>query len=81
MNFEKGPLTIEQRISDVLNHPAFDGFARRLLPWDDRTYDENARLRDIGTLLPYHSHVRPDVVVGALNRMIDEASAGQSYTP
>ena len=35
------------------------------------------RLGDIGSLLPYHSHVEPAVVVGALNRMIDDASGGR----
>jgi acetyl esterase/lipase len=73
-----GHLTIDGRVQDVLNHPAFAGFARRMLPWDDRAYEENTRLRDIGSLLPYHSQVRPDVVVGALNRMIDEVDAGKT---
>lgn len=36
------------------------------------------RLRDIGTLLPYHTHVNPDVVVSSLNRMIDDATAGKT---
>jgi len=50
-------------IRDVLNHPAFAGFARLLFPWDDRAYDEDLRLSDIGSLLPYHSHVDPEVQV------------------
>jgi len=29
--------TVESRIGDILRHPAFAGFARLLLPWDDRT--------------------------------------------
>ena len=36
------------------------------------------RLNNISSLLPYHSHVTPDVVVSALNRLIDDASAGKS---
>ncbi len=70
-------LTPEHRIRDILNHPAFAGFGRRLLPWDGRDYDDDMRLSNIGSLLPYHSHVAPDVVVRALNRMIDDASRGQ----
>jgi hypothetical protein len=46
------------------------------LPWDDRRYDTTMRLRDIGSLLPYHTHVDPAVVVSSLNRMIDDAAAG-----
>ena len=72
------PLSTASRLSDLLNHPAFAGFSRLLLPWDDRSYDGEMRLNNISSLLPYHSHVSPDVVVSALNRLIDDASAGKS---
>lgn len=72
------PLSTDSRISDLLNHPAFAGFARHLLPWDDRTYDGEIRLSNISTLLPYHSHVNPGVVVRALNRMIADVSQGKT---
>jgi hypothetical protein len=36
-------LTADHPISDLLNHPAFAGFGRLLLPWDDRTYDGSMR--------------------------------------
>ena len=68
-----GHLTVDSRLRDVLHHPAFGRFGRLLLPWDGRAYDEDMRLSDIGSLLPYHTHVSPKVVVGALNRMIDDA--------
>jgi acetyl esterase/lipase len=67
-------LSIDDTIGDLLKHPAFAGFGRLILPWDDRPYDETRRLRDIGSLLPYHSHVDPAVVVASLNRMIDDRS-------
>ncbi len=73
-----GHLSVGHRIRDVLNHPAFAGHGRLILPWDDRTYDEDMRLSNIGSLLPYHSHVSPDVVVGALNHMIDDANSGKA---
>src|SRR5271166_5917979 len=72
-----GHLTPNDRIGDLLAHSAFRGFAPLLLPWDGRAYDERMPLSDVGALLPYHSHVRPDEVVGALNRMIDDATAGK----
>jgi acetyl esterase/lipase len=65
-------------LGDLLNHPAFGGFAPLLLPWDDRRYDEAMKLRDIGALLPYHSAVNPDDVTRSLNRLIDDA--GQNKT-
>ncbi len=76
----------ESRLAELLKHPAFTGHARMLLPWDDRAYDENMQLSEIGSLLPYHTNVDPDVVVSALNRMIDDISAGNTvfhdvYTP
>jgi acetyl esterase/lipase len=69
-------LTTKDRIGDLLGHSAFAGFAPLLLPWDGRAYDERMPLTNIGSLLPYHSQIRPDVVVGALNRMIDDATNG-----
>src|SRR4030095_14806507 len=71
-------LSVGDRVRDVLEHPAFAGYGRLLLPWDDRPYDMDARLTSIGSLLPYHSHVNPQVVVDALNRMIDDVNAGKT---
>lgn len=70
-------LTPKDRVGDVLRHPAFQGYASLLLPWDDRSYDEKMRLSEIDALLPYHGHVQPRVVVGGLNRIIDDVSAGR----
>jgi acetyl esterase/lipase len=73
-----GHLTVDSRLRDLLRHPAFGQFGRLLLPWDGRAYDEDMRLSDIGSLLPYHTHVSPKTVVGALNRMIDDARNGKT---
>ena len=73
-----GHLNVDSRLRDVLRHPAFERVGRLLLPWDGRTYDEDLRLSEIGSLLPYHTHVLPAVVVGALNRMIDDARNGRT---
>ena len=56
-------LTVDATVGDLLAHRAFAGFGHLLLPWDDRRSDTSMRLRDIGSLLPYHSHVDPAVVV------------------
>jgi acetyl esterase/lipase len=71
-------LRANDTVQDLLNHPAFTGFARLLLPWDDRTYDSRLPLRDLGSLLPYHSHVDTTSVLAALNQMIDDVHAGRS---
>jgi hypothetical protein len=44
-----------------------------MLPWDDRPYDPDTKLDDIGSLLPYHIYVVPEVAIGALNRIIGDA--------
>jgi len=71
------PLTPESTLGELLRHPTFKGFARRLLPWDDRDVDEQVRLSDIGTLLPYHTNIDIPSTVAALNRLVSDAAAGQ----
>jgi acetyl esterase/lipase len=73
-----GHLGIQSTTRDILRHPSFAGFSRLILPWDDRAYDEDMPLTRIGSLLPYHSHVDPETVTSALNRMIDEAASGKT---
>ncbi|HAX44072.1 MAG TPA: alpha/beta hydrolase [Solibacterales bacterium] len=73
-----GRLGPRSTVGDILRHPAFTGFSRLILPWDDRAYDESLPLTGIGSLLPYHTCVDPDVVTGALNRLIDDASSGST---
>lgn len=69
-------LTTASTIGDLLAHGGFEGFARLLLPWDDRPADPSMPLSRIGSLLPYHSNVNPEEVVTSLNRMIDDVGAG-----
>jgi acetyl esterase/lipase len=71
-------LRVDDTLGNLLEHPAFAEFGRLLLPWDDRRYDTRMRLREIGSLLPYHTHVDPAIVVASLNRMIDDAAAGRT---
>jgi acetyl esterase/lipase len=73
-----GHLGMTSTIRDILHHPAFAGFSQLILPWDDRAYDEDMPLSRIGSLLPYHSHVDPETVASALNRMIDDAANGRT---
>jgi len=71
-------LTVDDTIGDLLKHPAFAGFSRLLLPWDDRAYDGRMRLESVGSLLPYHSHVDPATVVGGLNHIIEDVNNGRT---
>lgn len=74
---ERRLLSATSTVGDILRHPAFSGYADRVLPWDDRPYDETMKLNEIGRLLPYHSAVETGTVLGGLNRMIEDVAAGQ----
>ena len=71
-------LTTDHAIGDIVDHPAFDGFGALLLPRDHNSVYYDTQLRNVGSLMPYHSHVNPDIVVGALNHMIDEVNHGKT---
>ncbi|MCA0946778.1 alpha/beta hydrolase [Salipiger pacificus] len=73
---ESASLRYDTTVGDLLRHSELQGFARRLLPWAERDYREEMPLRDIAQLLPYHSAVRPDVVLAGLNRLLDLQRAG-----
>ena len=71
-------LSADNTIRDVINHPEFGGFGALLLPRDKFSGYLDTQLHNVGSLMPYHSHVEPDVVVGALNYMIDEVNGGKT---
>ena len=71
-------LTTSNFIRDIVIHPAFEGFGELLLPRDHNSGTYDTQLRNVGSLMPYHSHVEPDIVVGAINHMIDEANDGNT---
>lgn len=71
-------LTTNDYVRDIVNHPAFKGFGELLLSRDDNSSYYNTPISNIGSLMPYHGYVRPDVVVGALNFLIDEADEGKT---
>ena len=70
--------TVDDRIAAILSHPAFAGFARLVLPRVDLDIAPDARIAAIASTLPYHQNVDPQVVVKALNRMVDDVAAGRA---
>jgi acetyl esterase/lipase len=71
-------LTTDNYVRDIVTHPAFKGFGELLLPLDNNSGYYNTKLTDVGSLMPYHSHIEPAIVVGALNHMIDDVNAGKT---
>jgi len=71
-------LTANNYVRDIVKHPAFKDFGELLLPLDNNSANYNTKLSDIGLLMPYHSHVHPGVVIGAVNKMIDEVNENKT---
>ena len=71
-------ITIDDTFRQMVHHPAFKGFGRYLLPWENDTTDYDRPLRHVGSLMPYHSHVDPDLVVATINHMIDRVNGGDN---
>ncbi len=71
-------LTTHDTVRDIVNHPAFKGFSRLILPGENNTLHDDTRLSNVRSLMPYHSHVDPEIVVAALNHMIDEVKDGKT---
>jgi acetyl esterase/lipase len=71
-------LTIDHKAIDIVTYNAFKGYGELLLPRDNNSGSYNTLLRNVGTLMPYHNHVKPQVVVNAINHMIDEVDAGRT---
>lgn len=71
-----GHLTTGNYVRDIVNHSAFKGFGELLLSFDDNSGYYNTRLTNVGSLMPYHGHVEPDIVIDAVNYMIDAVNAG-----
>ena len=59
-------LTPDDTVQDLLTHPAFSGFSRLLLPWDDRTYN-TMRLRNLDSLRFSHRRLRRSVSFTAVH--------------
>lgn len=71
-------ITTNDSVHHIVNHSAFKGFGQYLLPWDNGTNYYNTPLNNVSSLLPYHNHVDPNIVVGAINHMIDEINDGKT---
>jgi acetyl esterase/lipase len=80
LNKHRSPahITTNDTVRTIVDHPAFKGFSKLVLPREDDTYYYGTPLSNVRSLMPYHSHVDPEIVVGTLNHMIDEVNAGKT---
>jgi acetyl esterase/lipase len=69
-------LTIDSKVRDIVNHPAFKGFGELLLPWDDNSEYYDLKLSNVASLMPYHQNIDPSLVVETINNMIEDTDRG-----
>ena len=70
-------ITLEDKVIDVMNHPAFKGFGFYLFPWNDKSrYSDNMKMKDVYTLNLWHTNLNPHEEVKGLNRLIDDINKG-----
>lgn len=70
-------VSINDRIIDIVNHPAFEGFGRFIFPLEWRIPNRDMTLRNVSSLLPYHSNVRAENATDTINYMIDKVMNGE----
>jgi hypothetical protein len=66
-------VTARDSVSNVISHPAFEGFGRHIFPGRARSFDGRMLRYDIGTLLPYRGHIDSGTTVRVVNHMISDA--------
>ena len=54
-------ITINDKVIDVINNPAFKGFGFHLFPWNDRRrYSPNMTMREAVSLNLWHTNLNPE---------------------
>lgn len=71
-------ITINNRVSDIVNHRAFSGYGVKLLPWNNGRNNLDLPIRNIASLMPYHQNIRPEEIIASLNYMINEVNQGKT---
>ena len=70
-------ITLEDKIIDVINHPAFKNFGFYLFPWNDKSrYKHNLKMKDAPSLNLWHTNFNAKEEVDGLNRLIDDINKG-----
>ena len=70
-------ITLEDKVFDVMNHPAFKGFGFYLFPWNDKErYSKDMKMKEVAPLNLMHTNLNPEEEVDGLNFLIDEINKG-----
>ena len=71
-------VSIDTRVIEVINYPAFEGFSRFLFPTERGMPRAEMRVDGIGSLLPFHSNINAETTIKVINHMLNEASSGKT---
>ena len=67
----------EDKVNDVINHPAFKGFGFYLFPWNDnQRYSKDLTMKEAPSLNLWHTNYNSTEEVNGLNRLIDDINKG-----
>ena len=68
--------TVDTKVWDVIDDPAFEGYGRLIFP-ADKTIDKNMTLKEVSSILTWYNYVNPDSTVEIVNYMKTKAEAGE----
>lgn len=69
---EKESFNAESNINDVIHDSAFDNYGRLIFPVD-MEIEDNLKLKDVSSILPWYSEVNNDKTVEIVNYMKNQA--------
>lgn len=73
---EKESFNAESNINDVIHDLAFDDYGRLIFPVD-MEIEDNLKLKDVSSILPWYSEVNTDKTVEIVNYMKNQAMNGE----
>lgn len=68
--------SVDTKVWDVINDPAFEGYGRLIFP-ADRTIDKGMTLSEVDRLLTWYNNVKPERTVEIVNYLKSQAEAGK----
>jgi len=68
--------TVDTKVWDVIDDPAFEGYGRLIFP-ADKTIDKSMTLNEVGSILTWYNYVNPNRTVEIVNYMQTKAEVGE----
>ena len=70
-------ITSEDKIFDIISHPAFKGFGFHIFPWNSKDrYSKTMKMKEAPSLNLWHTNLNIDEEVRGINRLITDINKG-----